>query len=116
MSLKEYLINIKNKLVKNQNVETQEKREGANYIHPSTGEELNNILNNTISDFFPISGEWSSTCFKRPNENLPSNLRNNEFLAKKIQQKASLPDDYYNHVLAFINSSELFKQKVHEYE
>ena len=33
-----------------------------------------------------------------------------------IQRKANLSDKYYVKVLKFINSSELFKQKVHEYE
>lgn len=57
-----------------------------------------------------------SNCFNRPTETLQSNLRNNNLLAKKILSKTNLATKYYNKVLKFINSSDLFKQKAHEYE
>ena len=118
MSLKEYLINMRNKLTKNQKAISSDQVETIeeDYINPNNEKELNEVLTSTINDFFPTTGHWSSSCFERPNENLQSNLRDNSFLAKRIQQKASLPDNYYNKVLAFIASSELFKQKLHEYE
>lgn len=118
MSLKEYLLNLRNKLSQTKNVESQpqETTIEKNYINPSNDEELNIILINTINNFFPTTGEWNSSCFRKSNENLQSNLRNNKLLAKMILRKANLASKYYNKVLDFINSSNLFKEKVHEYE
>ncbi|MBR4003687.1 MAG: hypothetical protein IKI95_06530 [Clostridia bacterium] len=118
MSLKEYLLNLRNKLnqTKKQQVQEQEQAMEINYVYPSNDDELNTILTDTINNFFPTTGWWSSACFRRPNEILQSNLRNNKLLAKKILSEANLAPEYYNRVLDFINSSDLFKQKVHEYE
>lgn len=116
MSLKEYLLNLRNKLSQTKKEESQEQTIETNYIYPSNEEELNTILTNTINKFFPTTGEWPSSCFRRPNEILQSNLRNNKLLAKMIQHEANLPNEYYNQILNFINSSHLFKQKVYEYE
>ena len=116
MSLKEYLLNLRNKLAQTHNVKSQEASDEVNYVNPSDDEELNAILTNTINNFFPSTGWWGSNCFNRPNDILQSNLRNNKLLAKKILSAANLAPKYYNKVLEFINSSDLFKQKVHEYE
>lgn len=116
MSLKEYLLNLRNKLSQTKKEEPQEQTIETNYIYPSNDEELNAILTNTINNFFPTTGSWGSSCFRRPNEILQSNLRNNKLLAKKILREANLAPEYYNQVLCFINSSDLFKEKVHEYE
>lgn len=117
MSLKEYLLNLRNKLSQAKNVESQlPKPIKKNYVKPGNNEELNSILTNTINNFFPTTGVWYSDCFKRPNKILQSNLRNNKLLAKMILNKANLAPKYYNRVLNFINSSDLFKQKVHDYE
>lgn len=118
MSLKEYLLNLRNKLSQNKNIESQpqEPPMKTNYVYPNNDEELNTILTNTINNFFSTTGRWKATCFKRPNEILQSNLRNNKILAKMIQREANLPNEYYNQVLNFINSSDLFKQKVYELE
>lgn len=116
MSLKEYLINLKNSLNQTKKEEPHEQTIETNYIYPNNDEELNAILTNTINNFFPTTGNWSSACFRRPNEILQSNLRNNKLLSKMILREANLAPEYYNRVLDFINSSDLFKQKVHEYE
>lgn len=118
MTFKEYLLSLRNKLTQAKKMETQqeEKIEEKNYVNPSNDEELNVLLTNTINNFFPTTGRWSSACFRRPNEILQSNLRNNKLLAKMILREANLAPEYYNRVLDFINSSDLFKQKVHEYE
>lgn len=118
MSLKEYLLNLRNKLnqTKKEQVQEQQQEIKINYVYPNNDEELNSILTDTINNFFPRTGEWGSSCFRRPNEILQSNLRNNKLLAKMILRKAHLAPEYYKKVLEFINSSDLFKQKVHEYE
>ena len=116
MSLKEYLLSLRNKLIQIQDNKLQNPGEEVNYVNPSNDEELNDILINTINNFFPSTGEWGSNCFNRPNNILQSNLRNNKLLAKKILSAANLAPGYYNKVLEFINSSDLFKQKVYEYE
>ena len=118
MTFKEYLLSLRNKLTqaKKTEIQQEEKIEEKNYVNPSSDEELNVLLTNTINDFFPTTGVWYSNCFRRPNETLQSNLRNNKLLAKKILNEANLAPEYYNRVLEFINSSDLFKQKVHEYE
>lgn len=116
MSLKECLLNLRNKLSQTKNAEIQQPTIETNYVYPSNDEELNTILTNTINNFFPTTGVWYLDCFWRPNEILQSNLRNNKLLAKKILHEANLAPEYYNRVLDFINSSDLFKQKVHEYE
>lgn len=116
MSLKEYLLNLRNKLSQAKNVEPQQPPIEANYVYPSNDEELNTILTNTINNFFPTTGVWYSNCFKRPNKILQSNLRNNKLLAKMILDEANLAPEYYSRILDFINSSDLFKQKVHDYE
>ena len=113
MSLKEKLIKLKNKI---KTVDIEHESKEANCIYPISEEDLNNILINAINNFFPKTGRWTSECFKKPNETIQSNLRNNELLAKMIQKSANLPDKYYSQVLNYINSSDLFKQKVHEYE
>ena len=114
MYLKEYLLNLRNKLKQTQKIDLSEEK--TNCVYPNSDEELNTILTDTINNFFPVTGQWSSSCFNRPNEILQSNLRNNKLLAKMVQRQANLPNEYYNKVLLFINSSDLFKQKVHEYE
>ena len=86
------------------------------YLYPKSVEEFNSILNDVINNFFPSTGEWKPSCFSRPNETLQSNLRNNKLLAKMILYKANLAQEYYKKVLDFINNSDLFKEKVHEYE
>ena len=116
MSLKEYLLSLRNKLIQIQDNKLQNPGEEVNYVNPSNDEELNDILINTINNFFPSTGWWGSNCFNRPNDILQSNLRNNKLLAKKILSAANLAPGYYNKVLEFINSSDLFKQKVYEYE
>lgn len=116
MSLKKYLLNLRNKLSQTKKEEPQEQTIETNYIYPSNNEKLNTILTNTINNFFPTTGSWDSSCFRRPNEILQSNLRNNKLLAKMILREANLAPEYYNQVLNFISSSDLFKQKVHEYE
>lgn len=114
MSFKEYLIDLKNRI--NKNVELESPQKEINYIYPKDDEELNIILTNTINNFFPTDGSWTSGCFKKSNETLQSNLRNNILLAKMIQHEANLPNEYYSKVLAFIKSSDIFKQKVYQYE
>ena len=116
MSLKEYLLNLKNKLIQNKNMQLGNQEIKTNYVNPNNDEGLNFILNNTINNFFPTTGSWSSACYSRPNEILQSNLRNNKILAKMILREANLAPEYYSQVLNFISSSDLFKQKVHEYE
>ena len=77
MSLKEYLLNLRNKLnqTKKQQVQEQEQAMEINYVYPSNDDELNTILTDTINNFFPTTGWWSSACFRRPNEILQSNLK-----------------------------------------
>ena len=118
MSLKKYLLSLRNKLNKTKTEQIQEKEQEikTNYVYPTNDEELNSILTNTINNFFPTTGRWSSSCYRRSNETLQSNLRNNKLLAKMILRDANLPNEYYERTLEFISSSDLFKEKVHEYE
>lgn len=64
MSLKEYLLSVKNKLCQTKNEDPQEQTIEINYIYPSNDEELYTILANTINNFFPKTGRWSSACFR----------------------------------------------------
>ncbi len=87
---------------------------------PKTLEELNKILMDKTLSFFPKSGEWCSSCFSKSKEvgycYLPCHLRDNKWLAKLLLKEANLPNEYYKDVLNFVQTSELFQNKRHEYE
>ncbi len=89
-------------------------------IIPKTLEELNQILIDKTLSFFPQSGEWCSSCFSKSKKvgygYLPCHLRDNKWLAKLLLKEANLPNEYYKNVLYFVETSELFQQKRHEYE
>lgn len=81
------------------------------------------VLKDSISTFFPATGHWWSTCFKRSKNlsknNLPCHLRNNRWLSEMlykeiIEQKGiRIPK---NNILEYINNSGTFKTLRHNYE
>lgn len=93
---------------------------GKEIVTQKTVEELNQILIDKTLSFFPESGEWGFSCFNRPKEvgygYLPCHLRDNRWLAKLLLKEANLPNECYKYVLNFVETSELFQNKRHEYE
>lgn len=81
------------------------------------------ILNDVIKNFFPISGHWLSSCFNRPREvqrkYLPCHLRNNRWLSELLykelieNQGVRIPKDK---IFYFISKSEEFQNLRHNYE
>lgn len=89
-------------------------------IEPKMLEEINKILEDKTLSFFPKSGGWGGYCFGRPKEvgygYLPCHLRDSKWLAKLLLKETNLPNQYYKNVLYFVQTSELFGNKRHEYE
>ena len=77
-------------------------------------------LEEATLDFFPKTGIWYSSCFKKSKElninNLPCHLRDNMWLAKMMKKSQKLNGISINRILQFIKTSSLFKEKRHEYE
>lgn len=80
----------------------------------------NAILEKSTLEFFPKTGHWYSSCFKKPTElsmaNLPCHLRDDAWLAKMFKKQQSLFYMSNSKVLSFVKTSSLFKEKRHEYE
>lgn len=80
------------------------------------------ILEAEIKDFFPDTGHWYSTCFRRPREvaycNLPCHLRDNTWMSQLLHKKLIDKGIYIrrNTIQGFLNMSENFKKLRHEYE
>lgn len=73
-------------------------------------------LEKATTNFFPKSGRWSSECFRMTNDNLLCHLRNNYWLATKLQAKQGLENISINEILDFIRTSTFFEQQRHDYE
>ena len=129
MSLKDYLLNLRNILTtkqpvleeKNSKVESNTTIEATKVIvMPASEAEINKILENATKEFFPKTGKWMSTCFDKPYDysmtNLPCHLRNNRWLAKMLQKQQKLDFIDFNKILAFVHTSDIFSEERHSYE
>lgn len=77
-------------------------------------------LNKKVTnEFFPDTGHWFSSCFKKPKdlsiEYLPCHLDNDKWLAKMIMNYCSIPNAEYKKVLDYVKTSDLFYKKKKEY-
>lgn len=85
-------------------------------------EEINaeEILEKSVENFFPKTGQWWSSCFERSKElymgNLPCNLRDDKWLATMLQRSQNLEHLNYYDILGFVRSSKIFKDARHNYE
>lgn len=127
MRLKEYLLKLKKRIIKQKDSEKLSNEvveeiieETEKQFAPKTYEKLNEILEKASKNFFPEKGNWRSTCFDRPKDynmrNLPCHLNDNEWLAKMLQIKHNLNYISYKKILDFVNNSELFNELRHNYE
>lgn len=103
----------------------KKKQETTTQVQPSkqlSEEEIKAILDNEIQTFFPDSGWWGSSCFKRPNDiykpYFPCHTRDYEWMSRllelqladkgiKISSKTILP---------YIKESTTFNELRHNYE
>ena len=115
MKSREYLLKLKENIIKQQNNEklsnaTIEEiiQKSEMNLHLKTEEELNEILENVVKTFFPKKGDWWANCFNKPKnytmKNLPCHLRDNKWLAKMLQIEYNLGDISYRKILDFINN------------
>jgi len=119
MSLKEKLLKLKNKILNDSINEIDIKEESQETLE--TDKIVNNkTLEEATLDFFPKTGHWVSSCFRKEKEltmgNLPCHLRNNKWLAKMLQKNQELYHYTIDEILDFVNNSDLFQEKRHEYE
>lgn len=80
------------------------------------GTNLIEILENTTINFFPKDGRWKSSAYRKSEDSLICHLRDNEWLAKRLQEEQNLENIDFNKILTFVKTSEFFKEKRHEYE
>lgn len=79
-------------------------------------ERLQEVTNN----FFPEEGNWYNSCYRRSKKlkkmYLPCHLRDDVWLANMIKQEKKLTDISIEKIIKYINTSEEFQDKRHEYE
>gem|GEM_PF-6593203 len=80
------------------------------------------ILNQEIQEFFPLSGQWYSSCFAKPDAVLavflPCHLRDTEWMSQLLHKNLRamgrlIPQDY---IKKFIDTSAAFATLRHNYE
>lgn len=125
MNFKEYLIAIKNKILKYKGNQLNKPinnivKETEQQLSFKSEEQIYELLEKEIKSFFPKSGDWSSSCFTKANdlnmEYLPCHLRDNEWLAKMLQQEKHLQYISLDKILNYINNSKIFAGLRHNYE
>lgn len=80
------------------------------------------LLEEEIKEFFPNSGHWYSTCFRKPREvaycNLPCHLRDNAWMSELLQSNLLSKGIYIpvGTIKKFMDTSENFEKLRHEHE
>ena len=114
MHIKGYLANLKDRLtiLKSDDINKYEIDLSNVIIDDKTMSKLDRYSNT----FFPESGRWSSSCFRKDYDSFPCHLRDDEWLAKRLIFDNKICDISYNIVLKYVKTSDLFKRKRHDYE
>lgn len=80
---------------------------------------LEEYLDIEMNTFFPDTGHWYSTCFKRPNEynidNLPCHLDDDKWLANFIIYRYNLINAKFKDVLDYVRNSKKFIENKKQY-
>ena len=114
MGLKEYLLEIRNAIIKNQGEQDINKEE---YSSKSI---MTQLLEKATVNFFPKNGIWYETCYNRPSsfnmDNLPCHLRDDKWLAYMLQSNQKLYYISYHQILNFVRTSKFFEEQRKKYE
>lgn len=85
-------------------------------------EEVNDILEKEIKNFFPNNGEWSGICFIQPSEvdniYLPCHLRDNDWMSKLLYEDLNKKGIFIPQptIKNFMDQSKSFANLRHEHE
>lgn len=119
MSLKEKLLKLKEKVL-NGAVDTNDIKDEQQEILLTNKLVNNKTLEEATPEFFPTTGHWVSSCFRKDKDlligNLPCHLRDNKWLASMFQKDQELYHYTIDEILDFVKKSKLFQEKRHEYE
>lgn len=119
MNLKEKLLKLKNKIL-NESVNTNHMEDEQQKTLETNKIVNNKTLEEATLDFFPKTGHWISSCFRKDKDllmgNLPCHLRDNKWLARMFQKDQELYHYTIDEILEFVKKSTLFQEKRHEYE
>lgn len=78
------------------------------------------VLEKSVLNFFPKSGEWYSNCFKKSNDinmnNLPCHLRDSRWLALMFRENQKLFMFTPSYLQEYIEKSDFFNEARHNYE
>ena len=122
MNIKEYLFNMKEKLLKSKkdNSEAMIETVEEDVKSDNVVDALDGILNDASDKFFPKEGSWYSSCFRRGTElrkgNLPCNLRNNKWMALMLKEDQNLLMISTRYIEKYMKRSEHFNECRHNYE
>ena len=78
--------------------------------------DITKMLEEATKDFFPEDGSWKSSCFKKSEDSWLCHLRDNNWLAKKLQDSKNLNHIPFEKILNFVKTSYFFEEKRHDYE
>ena len=73
-------------------------------------------LEKASADFFPESGGWKSSCYDKKEDSWLCHLRDNIWLAKRLQKDKSLEHIELYNILEFVQTSSFFASQRHDYE
>lgn len=105
---------------KKQTIPVQEPKPA--YLRIPNEEVEQSILEGEIEKFFPESGSWSQSCYKKPTElskyYIPCHTNDNNWMARLLESKLLdkgilIP---FPNIEEFLNNSERFKELKHDYE
>ena len=100
-----------------------------NHIHHTVKEErggkplkssiITRALEKDVETFFPNTGRWTSSCFKRPDGlskcNLPCHLDDDIWLARMFRADKNIFYISFASIVNFIKTNEVFLEKKHDY-
>lgn len=82
--------------------------------------EIYKLLDEKCIEFFPETGHWSISCFKRPNDinpkYFPCHTRDDEWLSQMFQSKFEIFHLSLSFIKQYIQQSEIFQKVRHDYE
>lgn len=88
----------------------------ANMMSNNSNEEsIKERLERTTKEMFPEEGSWRSSEFGRPENSLIGHLRDDKWLAYKLQS-LGLEDIYFGTIFSYVKNSDIFKSERDAYE
>lgn len=84
--------------------------------HTSMINDLEERLNKATVNFFPKHGSWSASEFTKSDSSLIQHLRDDKWLATRLQHTKELQDVFFGSVYNYVRTSSFFKEERHAYE